>query len=477
MSAYSAFLERVAMPAVGWAVGMPVARYVRELEASQWWSPEDLRALQWRKFKRLLDHAYRRVPYYRRRMDEAGVTPDDIRTWEDLARVPISTKEDLRAAFPHGTLAAGVDRRRLLLYRSSGSTGEPFVYYLTRGEKAIRWAIVFRYWRWAGLRPGVPYVNLSLHAPGAFQHRGPLGQLEARALRLLQLPVFELWSRGLPRYIEELRTFRPWFVRGYPSSIYPLAQYLVERSEQLPLKGVLTFGETLLPHHRRLMEQAFACPVYDAYGGEALEVAAQCGHHPGYHINAEAVLVEVVDAEGNPLPPGERGQLVLTNLDNCAMPFIRYNIQDVGVLSEERCPCGRGLPLLESVEGRLVDTFVTPEGKILLANCFSELLDWVAGIRQYQVVQETPSKICIKVAVEEGFQEGHLQRALEDLRQYVGPGVELTVEVVDQIPLTRTGKRRWVISHLPPEVVAKALGAGTSPHPPTSSLRERKGER
>lgn len=448
------------MPAVGWLRGVPVARYWRELEASQWWSPEDLRVLQWRKFKRLLDHAYRRVPYYRRRMEEAGVTPDDIRTWGDLARVPISTKEDLRAAFPHATLAAGVDRRRLLLYASSGSTGEPFRYYITREEKARRWAIVFRYWGWAGLRAGIPYVNLTGGAPGLFKGHPWLKRLEHWAARVLELPAFGLYEGNTADYVERIRRFRPRVVRGYASTMYYLARYLQDRGEVLPLGGVLTLGETLYPYQRELMEEVFACPVYDAYGGEAMEVAAQCGHHRGYHINAESILVEVVDGGGRPLPPGERGQLVLTNLDNYAMPFIRYNIQDVGVLSGERCSCGRGLPLLESVEGRLTDIFITPAGKVLVVHFFTLLLMRAEGVDQYQVVQERPDHIVVRVVPNDRYSAEEEVHLLAEIRRYVGPEVEVAIQRVAEIPLTRTGKRRFFISHVNPQDVEQALRRG-----------------
>jgi len=455
---YTAFLERVAMPVAGIMRGMPVASYWKSLEESQWWSPEEIRALQWRKLKRLLEHAYDRVPYYRRRMDEAGITPADIRDWEDLARFPISTKDDIRAAFPDEAVAQGVDRGTLLTYASSGSTGQPFRYYITRGEKARRWAIVLRYWSWAGLRPGVPYANLTGGAPGAFKGSGWLKRLELWATRVLELPAFALYEGNVQDYVARIRRFRPRTMRGYASTMYFLARHLKERGEALPLDAVLTLGETLYPHQRELIEEVFGCPVYDAYGGEAMEAAAQCGHHQGYHINAESVLAEVVDREGRPLPPGERGQLVLTNLDNYAMPFIRYNIEDVGVLSAESCPCGRGLPLLESVEGRLTDIFVTPAGKVLVVHFFTLLLMRAEGVEQYQVVQERPDRIVLRLVPNERFSRQEEERLLTEIERYVGPGVEVAVELVEEIPLTRTGKRRFFISQVAPEEVTRSLG-------------------
>lgn len=456
---YSRFLERVVVPVVGRIQGIPVDRYWRQLEESQWWSPEEIRALQWRKLKRLLDHAYERVPYYRRRMDEAGVTPADIQTWEDVARLPISTKEDVRAAFPHDTVARGADTKKLILYASSGSTGEPFRYYISREEKARRWAIVFRYWSWAGLLPGIPYANLTGEAPGAFKRNRRLKGVEHWGMRVLELPAFGLYEGNVAHYVDRIRRFRPRLMRGYASTMYYLARYLKGAGESLPLQAVLTMGETLYPHQRALIEETFGCPVYDVYGGEAMEAAAQCGHHRGYHINAESILVEVVGQEGQPLPPGERGQLVLTNLDNYAMPFIRYNIQDVGTLSQEMCPCGRGLPLLESVEGRLTDIFVTPSGKILVVHFFTLLLMRAEGVEQYQVVQERPERIVLRLVPNERYTRQEEESLLSRIRQYVGPDVEVVTELVDSIPLTRTGKRRFFISQVASEELARSLNA------------------
>jgi len=455
---YAAFLERVAVPVAGRMRGMPVASYRRSLEESQWWSPEEIRALQWRKLKPLIEHAYAHVPYYRDLMQQAGVTPDDIRGLEDLCKVPISTKEQLRAAFPDRVLAQGSDRRQLLLYSSSGSTGTPFHYYVARREKAVRWAVVFRYWKWAGLRPGVPYINLSRHAPGAFRRESLLGRLETRLMRVQGLPVLDLWAHHLPAYLEEIRRSGAQFVRGYPSAVGILADALARRGETIPLRGVLTFGEMLPPHQRALIEKVFACKVYDAYGGEAMEVAAQCGHHRGFHVNAESTLAEVVDADGDPVLSGTPGQVVLTNLENYAMPFIRYNIQDVGTLSSERCSCGRGLPLLDSVEGRLVDVFVTPQGRLLLMHNFSGLIRTVEGTEQFEVIQESPSEMRIRLAVNDRFQEAGRQRILEEAIRFAGPGVQIALEVVDHIPPTPRGKRRFFISRVAPEEVAGALG-------------------
>ncbi|NLE77829.1 MAG: phenylacetate--CoA ligase family protein [Chloroflexi bacterium] len=449
---YPRLVRALALPLAERLQGMPVQARLGELETSQWWPPERIRELQWAKLQRLLAHAYANVPYYRRRMDEAGVAPTDIRDWPDLARLPISEKDDLRAAGPEQTRDQGVELARLLPYASSGSTGEPFRYGITKAEKAQRWAIVFRYWGWAGLWPGVRYVNVTGGAPGAFKGRPLLRRVEQAATRVMELSAFELYEGNAAAYVERIRRFRPWAVRGYASTMDYLARHLQAQGQTLPVGAVLTLGETLYPQQRQVIQAAFGCPVYDAYGGEAMEAAAQCpqqaGGQGGYHINAESILVEVVDDAGRPLPPGRPGQLVLTNLDNYAMPFIRYNIQDVGALSAERCPCGRGLPVLESVEGRLTDTLVTPAGKVLVVHFFTLLLMRAEGIDHYQVVQERPERMVLRLVPNAHYNEAEEARLLAEVRRYVGPDVQVAVERVAEIPLTRTGKRRFFVSHV-----------------------------
>ena len=289
--------------------------------------------------------------------------PQDIRSLDDLARLPLLDKPTLRAAYPDDALAANADRRQLVRYASSGSTGEPLQFVMTRAEKGQRWAVMFRSWAMAGAYQGMRAANIKDgHALGVFRS-GPLQRLEQQATRMLNLSAYAVHDQRLEQVVSDLVRFRPEVMFAYPGTAWRLAVALAERGIDLPLRAVITSGEMLHPFQRQAIEQQFRCRVHDYYGGEGMDVAMQCGVGSTYHINAESVIVEVVDADGQPVPAGQEGSIVLTNLHAYAMPFIRYVVGDVGALAAGQCACGRGLPLLDHVAGRSSDQLTLPSGR------------------------------------------------------------------------------------------------------------------
>ncbi len=456
------------MPVVERMARTPVSAQLAALERSQWWPVEQLRALQLLKLRWLATHSFQQSPLYRRLWTEAGVWPEDIRSLDDVQQLPVVDKATLRAAFPDQVLARNVDPAELAPYTSSGSTGEPFRFTMTRREKGLRWAVMFRCWAWAGLRQGVRYVNLmGEHAHGSLQG-GARQMWEQRLTQMLHIPAFAVHDQRLDDVIDQIVRFRPRLLRSYPATAHRLATALAERGIDLPLAAVLTTGEVLHPFQRAAIEAQFRCQVYDAYGGDGMDVAFQCGHSTGYHINAEAVLVEVLDDAGRPAPPGQQGRIVLTNLNNLAMPFVRYAIGDLGSLRSEPCPCGRGLPLLDHVAGRSSDQLVLPGGRALLMWFFTTLFRQTPGIDAFQVRQTAPDRIVITLAPGRDF--GHLpadahspaagaqrmgafvgaDQALAYLRRRIEGEVrgEAAVELhlVDHIPSGPAGKRRFFIA-------------------------------
>ncbi|MCC7352238.1 MAG: phenylacetate--CoA ligase family protein [Anaerolineae bacterium] len=443
--AYSGLLRRVALPVAEAIQGMPVQRHLAALERSQWWSPAELRALQEQKLQAMVAHAVAHVPFYRDLFAARGLRAEDIYTVADLRRLPILTKEEVRAAYPERIVTEGMPARQLLPYSSSGSTGEPFRFVMTREEKARRWAALFRFWRWTGWDFGVPYAIIERGAHLAFKDSPAASLVERYLTRVLPLPAFGVYDGNLSDYVKRIHRFHPAIVRGYSASIAHIAEYLAVQGERLPLRAALTTGETLLPEQRALISDRFACPVFDGYGGEGMEIAFECERHEGWHLNAEGLIAEVVDDEGRPLPPGELGQLVLTNLSNAAMPFIRYNIQDLAALGAAPCSCGRGLPLLTRLEGRLVDVLVAPNGRRLVVQFFTRLFRAAEGVGQFQVIQSGRDLLRVKLVTTPAFnpaQRAFIERELQD---YVGPQMAVRLELVDDIPPTLAGKRRFMV--------------------------------
>jgi len=440
----SFLVRHVGLPIAEKLKGWPIRRYLRELEESQWWPPEQLRQLQNEKLARLVEHSYATVPFYREVFDSRGLRPEDVRTVDDLVKLPIVTKAEIRENFPDRIVSEAFKNTKLVTLTSSGSTGEPFRYYLSEDEKARKWAGLFRFWTWAGFRLGDRYAVLGARPYRAFQE-GFLSFLEAKFSGVLNIPAFDMYEGAVGEYVRKLVKFRPLMLRGYSSCLHFLAETVKRQGINISLKAVCSTGETLFDFQRELIESVFKCKVYDAYGGEGMETAGQCDVGT-YHINAEGVYVEIVDDQGSRLPPGASGQIVLTDLNHYSMPFIRYNIQDMGILSDKRCACGRGLPVFEKILGRLADIGVTPSGKAIVVEAFHVIfMKHVDAAASFQVVQERPDLVVLNIVPGPRFEE--LRSAvMHAMQETVGDDVTVQLEVVDRIPPLKSGKRRTFIS-------------------------------
>ena len=450
MSMYTNLLRSVALPAgsmlAGYRDAMP---YLRGLEESQWWSPAELRALQERKLRRLVSHVYRNVPFYRRWMDEHGIRPKDVRTLDDLHLLPIVDKHVLVANFPDDLRDHSLPPEQLIEAASSGSTGERLHYWTTKAQKAKKWAGLFRWWELTGWQFGQPYATFQLAPNQGLRGVPLLGNLEWLMLRHRWLSAAQMTDAVLAGYVERLRSDRPVLFRSYASTVYYLAEAMLGAGLHVAIPAILTTGETLSDYQRETIERAFEPGrVFNEYGGDGMQIACECERHDGLHINAETHIVEIVRG-GEPVPDGELGEIVLTNLEATATPFIRYNIHDVGALNRTPCACGRGLPRLSRLEGRLTDLFVTADGHWLTVHQFTAFFArQVPSVQAFQVIQRAADDVLIKLVVDDAFNDADRQRIIETFRSYLGPDNTFTLELVDEIPTTPSGKRRFFISEV-----------------------------
>jgi len=438
------------MPITESIKGWPVSKYLKELEQSQWYSPAELREMQNEKLRGMVRHAYDTVEYYREVFDSLKLTPDDIKSIEDLPKLPILTKDQIRANFPDKMRSRDFDPAKLIIGKSSGSTGEPLKYYLTPREKGFKWACLYRWWRWTGYDFGRKYVNFTVIAQVAF--RGiPLAEwLEKTISRALILQAKDMNAENVGDLVRQIQQFKPILIKGHPSTCYYMARYMADHDIKFEgVKAAICNGETLVPHVRDLIAEQYQCGVWDMYGSEGIETAAQCSPNSHHHVTAEAVVTEIVDREGNPVPSGTEGRLIVTALDKWAMPFIRYDTQDAATMSDEVCSCGRGLPLLSSVKGRIVDMGLSPSGKLLSVYAFTPLFAKQPGVDAWQVVQEAPALLSVKIKPAGSFDNATLAAVEREIKDYVGDDVEVTISLVDEIPFTPSGKRRFFISKCP----------------------------
>lgn len=423
----------------------------QELMESQWWSADELKALQEEKLRALIAHAYEHVPYYRRTFDERGLRPKDIQRISDLHKLPLLSKEIIRDNFGE-MVASNVDPRKLVLHRTSGSTGVPAKVYWDRNCMEMEQAAVWRHKHWGGWRPGRSRVS----AGGL--RVVPLGQQRGRPWRYswsekrLFLSGYHLTPENLQECVNELKRRRPEFLEGYPTNMYILASFLKQKGDYIPFKSVFTSSETLYEHQRSLLEERFQCRVFDFYGlTERAASAQECEEHNGYHVNVENTVMEIINSEGEEAEPGESGEIVGTCLSNYAMPVIRYRTYDLAVAGAGSCPCGRGLPLLQQISGRFNDIITTPDGRWLAPQILIAPFKYIPTIREYRIVQEALDRLVVQIVRQDGYLAQDTQKLLGELQSIIGEGVTISIEFVDNIPWTAGGKRLYVISKVPLE--------------------------
>jgi phenylacetate-CoA ligase len=425
----------------------PYLRHYRRLRRSQYDDPETIRARQWSAVRRLLEHAYATVPFYRERLDQAGLAPGDLRGFDDYRRVPVLTKDDLRR---HGDrlLSSGYDRGRLTMKKTSGSTGVSVSVFVD--DESLQWkrACTLRSDEWSGYRFGEA-VGMVWGNPEYVQ-RGWRGRLRNALLeRATYLDTLRMDEAALARFTDVLRRRQPALLFGHAHSVYLLAEYVRRAGGGVRPRGIITTAMVLHAWQRRAIEEVFGCPVTDRYGCEEVSlIACECERHAGLHVNADSVYVEVL-RDGRPAAAGEAGSLIITDLTNRAMPILRYQVGDVGVPAGHRCPCGRGLPLLERLEGREADYVVTPAGDLISGISLTENFALcVPGVAQLQIIQETVRRFRFRIVRGPDFGGASLRRLGELVAERFGPDVLYECEYVECIPQEPSGKYRFCISRV-----------------------------
>ncbi len=430
----------------------PYGRYANELERTQWL---DVQELQARKLRALVEHTYRHVPFYRQRWDHAGIAPQAIQSVADLARVPILTKQDIQRNFD-ALIADDVTRAQLVENHTGGSTGHPLTFFQDRNFIAWDRADKLRCYRMAGYRLGMRWAFLWGSDYDAQTHKGWRGRFLDRLIyNLVWINTFDLTTATLERAARELCAWQPEMLVAYVSSATLLARVIKARGiAAIRPRTIQTSAETLTPADRALIEETFGCRAFDRYGcREVGNIAHECDAHQGLHILAENNLVELLDAADQPVAPGQLGRIVVTNLNNYAMPFIRYEIGDLGIASARRCACGRGLPLLEAIVGRTSDVITSPAGKLLHGEFFTHLFYKVPGVQQFRVIQETRTDLRVQIVPSAAFERERVLRFLEEtIHQHADPAFEIHFELRDTLPPASSGKYRFTISHVPLEL-------------------------
>ncbi len=439
MSLYNWVTERVVLPASDVAFKRSIAGDLKFLFDSQWWSQSDLETYQDERLRGLIRHAFDNVPYYHDLFKRLKLTPDDIRSQKDLTKLPFLTKQNIRENFPHRLVARNFPKNLMIQKASSGSTGEPLRYVLSKSSLGFKTACFLRGWYWMGYRLGDRYVKLSVHPRGGIEKK-----IQDRFNKCIYVHSPYLTSENVHDCIGQIVRSRAKFIRGYPAVLDVFARHLDEGIEkQYRPSAIATNGEPLYPSQRKNIEARFKCPVFDHYSAEGVSVMTECPTHQTYHVASEYGITEVLK-EGEPIEEGT-GEIVGTDLHNYAMPFIRYKVKDIGTIKKKKCTCGRGLPLFERIEGRDTDILVTPGGKHLTFYYFAVYFMWNDAVKMFQLRQLEPDRMTLKIVPTALFRSHMKNRIHDDVQRHIGEDVKLELELVDDIPLTTAGKRRFFL--------------------------------
>jgi phenylacetate-CoA ligase len=429
--------------------GKPFRQAFEELQQTQWFPPDRIRQYQTQRLRKLISHAYETVPFYRELYDKHGVKPDDFHSIEDLSKFPAITREDVRIS-GESLISSKLRKRDLIHGHTSGTTGSPLSFFWDKTTCVYTNAVDWRQKDWAGVRYGDRIAMFLGRTIVPTDKTSPPFWQEDRIHNMLWMSSFHLSEQFLHHHLDKLNRYRPAAVEGYPSTIYILARYLKSIGKSMPVKAVFTSSETLLPIQRSLIAERFEAPVFDSFGmAERVAFATQCAEAHAYHLNFEYAVNEVVDADGNPVEGGKEGYLVGTSLLNYGMPFIRYRTSDVSAITTGQCSCGRHMPRLRGVTTKDEDIVVTPEGKLISSSVLTHPFKPLDSVLESQIIQEEPDRLQIKIVRRSDFSDEDSAHLISALRARVGPTMHIELQFVDNIPRTKTGKFRWVISKVP----------------------------
>ena len=441
-------------PLLDAARGTSTISSLRELQESEWWSSDRLIELQSRRLQSLMHHAYEHVPFYRRYMNEAGLVPGRIQSASDLHLLPVLNRADVRRLSAE-LRAESVPGERTVVVRTGGSTGEPLKFLSTPFDRFSRgFARSLRGQGWAGYRLGDRSLVVVESRERSSSRLRMMASLVRQVQRRRQWAADDLSEEQLEAMVRVVESERIQFLSGFPSALYLLALHVRDRGGLTHgLRGMVTGGEPLYENQRKVLSETFGVVPLSKYSSnEILDIACQCEVGDGYHIAVEDVVVETLDQDGRALPSGEVGRLVVTNLHNLAMPFIRYELGDSGTVSEGACSCGRGLPLLSGLGGRQSDVLLTPDGRRIpgIVLPWSYLAD--SGVRQIQIVQERLDLVRVRVVLEPAMDRDSAVLVTESIRSrygaILGDAIKVVVELEAEIPAGPSGKRAVVVSAL-----------------------------
>lgn len=424
--------------------GADVVRDFRFLRTSQYWSAEQLAAYQLRKLQQLIAHAYTNSPFYRKRFNKIGLEPGDIRKLSDIRGIPCLTKTDLRERLDE-IKVHNVDDYAPILTRTGGTTGAPVSLYRSRNTASFRKAIEWRTFAWGEQDHRQKKMSLF---PGTSKDIGKEVWFEDPRNRMLIVKTFQLDSERLDLFCKLFHRYRPSFLMGIVEFYRVLGRYLEKHGiNDIRVPALFVQGESVTAEDRRNFCRWFGTKVFDYYGMRENAVSASECVEGTMHINQEFVLHEFED-NGDPAKIDEPAEIIGTSLHNYATPLIRYRTGDIGQHESTSCPCGRVHTAMRIIGGRTRDFITTPTRMIYVCQHTSYLLDLSSGVEAIQFYQADVRSLEVRIVRNERYRSDDAQKLVKAVRRLVEDELRVTVRFVEDIPRTRVGKYRFVVSEV-----------------------------
>jgi phenylacetate-CoA ligase len=420
-------------------------KLLRELETTQWWERPRIEALQLERLRAFLDRIDGTVPYYTRLFREARFEPAQLQDVTDLRVLPFLTKSAIRANTDQLKSTA---TKRLIRYNTGGSSGEPLVFFMGPGRVDHDVAAKWRATRWWGVDIGDVEVVL-WGSPVELGKQDRLRAIRDRVFRSHLLPAFQMSDERMDRYLDTVLRLRPKMLFGYASALALLARHARGRGRDMrgaAVQVAFATGETLYPEQRREIEEVFGAPVANGYGArDAGFIAHECAEHT-LHLSSEHVIVELVGPSGEPVAPGDMGEIIVTHMATEDFPFVRYRTGDMARMSTASCRCGRALPAFAEVLGRSTDFIRTADGNVMHALALIYEVRDKPGVRAFKFVQNEDLSLELLVAAGPEFDAAVEDSVRRGLEKRMGAATSLTLRRVDDIPPEKSGKYRYVVS-------------------------------
>jgi phenylacetate-CoA ligase len=453
---YPPLVRNVIYPLYRGLRGDKLISILDELEKSQWLSQGEIEESQWRRLTQYLEQVTTHVPYYRELFEREGIRLEDIQNPTDFQRIPLLTKDDIREA--KDRIVTKDPMRRGVPSNTGGSTGAPLYFYTDVSAGPLRRANALRGLRWAGIDIGDRQAVIwGFHLDRPFRERFAAA-VKDYFNNMRYFSSFDMSEETMEQYAKSMASFGPDLILGYPSAVSRFAEFSkARRMTKIRPRAAMSSGEKMFPHQTELIREAFGAPVFDRYGSnEFANLAQECDRHDGLHVFSDVAFVEVIHESGRPAASGEVGEIVVTDLSNLYMPFLRYRTGDLAVPTLRTCTCGRGLPLLDRIEGRTFDEVVAPDGKSAGGFFWTYLSRAVPGIEQFQIEQRERSGVLFRIVPGPEWKEEHKLELERKIKENMGPSFGVTFDVVREIPLTPSGKFRFISSKLGERLVVKS---------------------